>query len=220
MSETPQERIQRWLAVEPSPDAVMWTPGVVREAIRAVLDRLAELEKAIRFDLCPKCGAGVISDCYGCRLKAAEAERDALKLKRREQFNRWGVQIRYEDQEQSLLERDALRVEVVRLRMAVGLADPGLLLLAATTRAKAAEAERDALMDDVQSTGKLWHEAESRAEKAEAALREWREAESSPDCIACCALDAALATPLSTEAEALAAMGDGQALTKVRIIGP
>ena len=38
MSETPQERIQRWLAVEPSPDAVMWTPGVVREAIRAVLD--------------------------------------------------------------------------------------------------------------------------------------------------------------------------------------
>jgi chromosome segregation ATPase len=32
-----------------------------------------------------------------------------------------------------------------------------------------------------------------RVKDLEAALREWREAESSPDCVACCTLDAALA---------------------------
>ena len=105
---------------------------------------------------------------HACEVKSraradkAEAERDAMRAERRSLLE----QLARKD-----AERNELRAEVVRLRMAVGLADPGLLLLAATTRAKAAEAERDALMDDVQSTGKLWHEAESRAEKAEVALR-------------------------------------------------
>ena len=38
--------------------------------------------------------------------------------------------------------------------------------------ARIAEAERNALMEDVQSTGKLWHDAEARAERAEAALKQ------------------------------------------------
>jgi hypothetical protein len=109
-----------------------------------------------------------------------------------------------------------------------------------------AEAERDALMDDVQSTGKLWHEAESRAEKAEVALRtlldklervEASEAYRSVWIVAQihagpyhgenwaveraaarAALRDTAPAHLSTEAEALAVMGAGQKLTKLREI--
>jgi hypothetical protein len=53
------------------------------------------------------------------------------------------------------------------------------------------EAERDALRDS--APWDAWKAAETRVRELEAALRAWREAESSPDCVACCTLDAALA---------------------------
>jgi hypothetical protein len=97
-------------------------------------------------------------------------------------------------------ERDALRAEVGRLERA-------RLRSADWVTLDKAEAERDALRDEVErlreeQRGEAVRRnaaidiAATRAEKSEAALREWREwreAESSPDCIACCTLDAALA---------------------------
>ena len=79
MSETPQERIQRWLAVEPSPDAVMWTPGVVREAIRAVLE-LVDVQYRVNEEL----GRDLeqtegVARGYMLAAEKAEAERDALR---------------------------------------------------------------------------------------------------------------------------------------------
>jgi hypothetical protein len=46
----------------------------------------------------------------------ARAEVERLKLKRREQFNRWGVEIRYDDQEQMALRLERAEAEVERLR--------------------------------------------------------------------------------------------------------
>jgi hypothetical protein len=123
MSETPQSVLEAWIGMGDRPtDAEMSlvTLERVREAIRALLDLVRVQYEA--------------NEEMTRLLKAAEAERDALKLKRREQFNRWGVQIRYEDQEQSLLavmqlvaERDALRAEVARLTLlCLDLVDPKL----------------------------------------------------------------------------------------------
>jgi len=67
-------------------------------------------------------------------------------------------------------ERDALQAERNTLRGAIEVwqreAQSGW------ESARIAEAERNALMEDVQSTGKLWHDAEARAERAEAALKQ------------------------------------------------
>jgi hypothetical protein len=67
----------------------------------------------------------------------------------------------------------------------------GRLLREAEARVK----ELEALLAEDRSTAPwdAWKAAEARVRVLEGALREWREAESSPDCIACCTLDAALA---------------------------
>ena len=69
MSETPQAILATWLEAG-SPTHL----PRIREAIRAVLE---ENEGYKSYEPCPKCGCGVTASCYGCRLKQAEAERDA-----------------------------------------------------------------------------------------------------------------------------------------------
>jgi hypothetical protein len=59
-------------------------------------------------------------------------------------------------------------------------------------RIAALEAEADSLRDRLSSVTEDYIKHRNALERAEAALREWREAESAPDCVACCTLDAAL----------------------------
>ena len=99
-------------------------------------------------------------------LKQAEAERDTLTEK---------LSLVTEDY---IKERNAATTAEAELRRAEKLWG------AAQARADVANV---ALLDAVKVQGQL--------RVARAALGEWREAESSPDCIACCTLDAALAGP-------------------------
>jgi len=267
MSETQRERVSEFLRVR---DGTI--PASAEEAIRALLDLVRVQYEA--------------NEEMTRLLKAAEAERDALKLKRREQFNRWGVQIRYEDQEQSLLavmqlvaERDALRVEVERERKERISAESGCE--AGTAARYVVEAERDTLTEKLSLVTEDYISHRNALERAEAALREiekategipeqncaianriaraalrdtapedrstapwdaWRNAEARVRelealIVACDVEDGGFlphafeaearrirerkAKPrLSTEDEARAAMGDGQALTKLREIKP
>jgi hypothetical protein len=53
----------------------------VQRAEARLMDALhdhANTLQMISFKPCPKCGAGVIADCYGCRLQAVEAENTKL----------------------------------------------------------------------------------------------------------------------------------------------
>jgi len=157
MSETQRERVSEFLRVR---DGTI--PASAEEAIRALLDLVRVQYEA--------------NEEMTRLLKAAEAERDALKLKRREQFNRWGVQIRYEDQEQSLLavmqlvaERDALRVEVERERKERISAESGCE--AGTAARYVVEAERDTLTEKLSLVTEDYIKERNAAERAEAALR-------------------------------------------------
>jgi hypothetical protein len=77
MSETPQEIVTRWLSGDHEGIAMYGASREIREAIRAVLE---ENEGYLSYEPCPKCGCGVTASCYGCRLKAAVAERDTLRI--------------------------------------------------------------------------------------------------------------------------------------------
>jgi len=101
-------------------------------------------------------------------MRALLAERDALKLKRREQFNRWGVEIRYDDQEQMALrleqavaERDELRAEVERSHAAV----PALTGEVERLKAQVARWERQEI-----EKASCCDAQERRADKAESML--------------------------------------------------
>jgi hypothetical protein len=98
-----------------------------------------------------------------------------------------------EDRERLIREVERLRVErqedIFRLER-----------LRADAFARAEKAEAEVEEKDRDWAGIYAHDmaqVKAQREKAEAALREWREAESSPDCIACCTLDAALADNVS-----------------------
>jgi chromosome segregation ATPase len=110
--------------------------------------------------------AEVLGDQAEQELEEAEAERDALTEK---------LSLVTEDY---IKERNAATTAEAELRRAEKLWG------AAQARADVANV---ALLDAVKVQGQL--------RVARAALGEWREAESSPDCIACCTLDAALAGP-------------------------
>ena len=86
-------------------------------------------------------------------------------------------------------ERDALRAEVKRREAECWAgAEEVVKLRAEVERLRDIIAPGDAAAYE---EGMAALQARERA--LESALREWREAESFPDCIACCALDAALA---------------------------
>jgi hypothetical protein len=56
-------------------------------------------------------------------------------------------------------------VRIVRDEILIGDCD-SVALVTVLAALEQAQAERDALMDDVQSTGELWHKAETRLEQA------------------------------------------------------
>lgn len=64
--------------------------------------------------------------------------------------------------------------------------------VALVDEAASTEAERDALTEKLSLVTEDYIKHRNALERAEAALREWREAESLPDCAACSVLDAAL----------------------------
>ena len=113
------------------------------------------------------------------KLAAAEAERDALRS----------------TVQPLVAERDALRAEVERLR-AEGLAiADGQIADRARLEAEVARLRDIIAPGDAAAYEEGMAALQARERALESALREWREAESFPDCIACCALDAALAGP-------------------------
>ena len=168
MSETPKFVLEAWLAFTGHGG---YANPEVRDAIRAVL---AQLEQA-RIDR-----DEAISQCVsiGRESKKLEAERDAL---------RDGSD---EDARALLHLNDLLtaaEAEVERLRAeGLAIADGQI-----ADRARL-EAERDEWRDTARN-----EMAGRRAAEAVGALREWREAESLPDCAACSVLDAALAGALA-----------------------
>ena len=189
MSETPQERIEKWLAEGHWVKEVDEPERGIRKAIQAVLARLAAfeagqkpLEGDSRSRVLRRLGVADADEAlekidrlymaeaensgYRARLAQAEAERDALTEK---------LSLVTEDY---IKERNAATTAEAELRRAEKLWG------AAQARADVANV---ALLDAVKVQGQL--------RVARAALGEWREAESSPDCIACCTLDAALAGP-------------------------
>lgn len=120
------------------------------------------------------------------RAEHAEAERDTLRTQVEGLLHRM-------TSEEAATEIERLRAEVERMgesvnimgRVAVNLGQAKQIGESALVDLQRDDDHDQAfledeilrLMDDVQSTGKLWHEAESRAEKAEGLLRELIEAE-------------------------------------------
>jgi len=173
MSETPQERVSRWL----NDPLVDLADTEVRKAIRAVL---AENEAFMSYEPCPKCGCGVTASCYGCRLKAAEAERDALRLDLAEACRGAAVLARERNEAQG--ERDALRIDLQTaddqlraLRLLTSPTDYDMYLKVREDALREGKAERDALRAEVgrlrAETADLWNkwsDAEEKRERAEA----------------------------------------------------
>ena len=148
MSETPQQRVSRWL----NDPLVDLADTEVRKAIRAVL---AENEAFMSYEPCPKCGCGVTASCYGCRLKAAEAERDALRLDLAEACRGAAVLARERNEAQG--ERDALRIDLQTaddqlraLRLLTSPTDYDMYLKVREDALREGKAERDALRADVE----------------------------------------------------------------------
>jgi hypothetical protein len=73
--------------------------------------------------------------------RGAEAENARLTLKRREMFNRWGVEIRYDDQEQLALKLEQAEAENARLRELLTAAQVRANELAARVKELEMEAE-------------------------------------------------------------------------------
>ena len=216
MSETPNEIVTRWLD---EGSAVLTTPPEIREAIRAVLARVKQLE-----EIDTQC----VLDAESMRDKAW-AERDALRrrvveveraaaeavgadkvalITLREDANRRAAKadtLRV----QAEAERDALRTEVERLRdaMAAFRSDRGRH-----------EGQHDFTGGGIACVlcDKACIDAEAKLDEAprdtapEGFFARGEDGQYRPD--------PAPADHLSTEAEALAAMGAGQKLTKLREI--
>jgi hypothetical protein len=101
-----------------------------------------------------------------------------------------------ESEWQALVRRaEAVAAEVERLRLDYDHLDAYLMertgsMIGWKLRSEAAEAEVARLRDIISPSDAAAYEEGMAA--LQAALREWREAESAPDCVACCTLDAAL----------------------------
>jgi hypothetical protein len=190
--ETLQETLEKWLEAPDEAQLYAEIPPRIREAIRALLAENASVSRA----------AGYLSDLatwWVAKAEQAEAERDAChKVGERIMA---AVKPRHselvaEAVERVVAERDALQVKLREANENVPLLQSQNLELRAEATKYELEVERlEAEVEQLKALGMVQAAKEllARAEKAEAALREWREAESSPDCIACCALDAALA---------------------------
>jgi hypothetical protein len=185
MSETPQSVLETWLGRV----GQMISPVEVREALRAVL-----AESKIEQEFTNK---------YIKRLHTAEAEVKArTRLFAQQTIERVRAETRAEKAE-AALEHISIRPELSGETLA-GMARAALRDTAPVegffARGEDGQYHPDpAPLQEDRSTAPWdsWKAAEARVRELEGALREWREAESSPDCIACCTLDAALADNVS-----------------------
>lgn len=165
------------------------------DMIQALLEQrnlIETLERRIK-------GLHFANDTFGdaiSRAERAEAERDALRA---EVAQVEGVARGYMlAAEKAEAERDALadRVAAEGATAAAEIARLRADLADIVTNDEGRRGEVARLSAEVERQRERAIRQHGRAERLEAALREWRAAESSPDCIACCALDAATCAPV------------------------
>ena len=217
MSETPQEILGR---AAPIWDKHVVSFTLVLAALRATL---AERDDARNYTA--DIAAGICHYPHGEGSGCVRCERDTLRQTSGDLCDKCGWRGVRGDEACAFCERDALRAEVKRLD--AGWREANIQTLRNGLSADKAEAALRGLLSYVGQLELLAYQIEevdvphATVANARAALRDTapegffargEDGQYRPD--------PAPADHLSTEAEALAVMGDGQALTKVRIIGP